>query len=182
MRNGRRHRRRADYRHRNHEHSNTRKLENSKKNRLYKEEVFFVFSCFRGSRPVAGGSDFDFGGILRRRDAFFDERVPVVAVRALPEELGAAIAAAHADVRVEVEDRMPRQLAVAVDERRGWCSWPSARQIAWWMLSACGFCTSAAKSRSSASCGWPFAARCRDSASRPRQSCGFLRSTGGTAA
>ena len=34
-------------------------------------------------------------------------------------------------------------------------SCPSARQIAWWMLSACGFWTSAANSRSSASCGCP---------------------------
>ena len=31
---------------------------------------------------------------------------------------GAAVAAAHADVRIEVEDRVPRQLAVAVDQRR----------------------------------------------------------------
>src|SRR5689334_2109858 len=57
--------------------------------------------------------------MLRRRDAFFDEGVPVVAVRALPEQLGAAIAAAHADVRVEIEDRVLGQLAIAIDERGG---------------------------------------------------------------
>ena len=55
-------------------------------------------------------------GVGRRRDAFLDERVPLVAVRALPDELGAAIAAAHAHVRVEVEDRLSRDLDVARDE------------------------------------------------------------------
>ena len=62
--------------------------------------------------------DLDLARVLRRRDPFLDERVPVVAVRALPEQLGAAIAAAHADVRIEVEDRVLGQLAVAIDERR----------------------------------------------------------------
>ena len=66
------------------------------------------------SRPL----HLDFRRVLRRRDALFDERVPVVAVRALPEQLRAAIAAAHADVRIEIEDRVARQLAVAIDERR----------------------------------------------------------------
>src|SRR6185503_17754907 len=42
--------------------------------------------------------------LFRRRDAVFHERVPFVAVRALPEELGAAVAALQADVRIEVED------------------------------------------------------------------------------
>ena len=55
---------------------------------------------------------------MRRRDPLLDERVPVVAVRALPEQLGAAVAAAHADVRVEIEDRVLGELAVAIDERR----------------------------------------------------------------
>ena len=45
-------------------------------------------------------------GVGGRRDALFDERVPLVAVRALPEQLGAAVAAAHADVRVEIEHRL----------------------------------------------------------------------------
>src|SRR5207249_7551749 len=63
-------------------------------------------------------SDFHFRCVLRRRDSLFDERVPVVAVRALPQQLGAAIAAAQADVRIEIEHRVARQLAVAVDEHR----------------------------------------------------------------
>ena len=68
--------------------------------------------------PPALRSDFHLGAVLRRRDALFDERVPVVAVRALPEQLRAAVAAAHADVRIEIEDRVLGQLAVAIDERR----------------------------------------------------------------
>src|SRR5881628_737733 len=63
-------------------------------------------------------SDFHLCRVLRRRDSLFDERVPIVAVRALPQQLGAAIAAAQAHVRIEVENRVPRQLAVAVDENR----------------------------------------------------------------
>src|SRR5689334_2115143 len=59
---------------------------------------------------------FHFSRILRGRDALLDERVPVVAVRTLPQELGAAVAASHADVRIEIEDRVAGQLAVAVDE------------------------------------------------------------------
>ena len=39
-------------------------------------------------------------------------------VRALPEQLCAAVAAAHADVRIEVEHRVLRELAVAIHERR----------------------------------------------------------------
>ena len=38
-------------------------------------------------------------------------------MRALPQELGAAVAAAHADVRVEIEDGVAGQVDVAVDER-----------------------------------------------------------------
>ena len=41
-----------------------------------------------------------------------------MAVRALPEQLGAAIAAADADVRVEIEDGIARELDVTRDERR----------------------------------------------------------------
>ena len=44
-------------------------------------------------------------------EALFHERVPLVAVRALPEQLRAAVAAAHADVRIEVEHRASRELA-----------------------------------------------------------------------
>src|SRR5262249_22608533 len=65
----------------------------------------------------AGVSDLDLRDVLRGRDPLLDESVPVVAVRALPEELGAAVAAAHADVWIELEDRVLRQLGVAVDER-----------------------------------------------------------------
>ena len=39
-------------------------------------------------------------------------------MRALPEQFRAAIATAHADVRVEVEDRMAGQLAVPIDQAR----------------------------------------------------------------
>ena len=63
-------------------------------------------------------SHFHLGRVLRRRDPLLDERVPVVTVRALPEQLGAAVPASHADVRIEIEDRVARELAVAVDE--GW--------------------------------------------------------------
>ncbi len=77
-------------------------------------------------------------GVLRRRDPLFDERVPLVAMRALPEQLGAAVAAAHADVRVEVEDRVAGEVDVAVDERRRQVQLDSVCQIAWWSASACG--------------------------------------------
>ena len=43
--------------------------------------------------------------ILRWSDSLFDEGVPLVTLGALPKELGAAIPAPHADVRVEVEER-----------------------------------------------------------------------------
>ena len=62
--------------------------------------------------------DFDLGRVLRGRDALFHERVPVVAVGALPEQLGAAVAAPYADVRIEIEHGVFGQLAVAIDERR----------------------------------------------------------------
>ena len=38
-------------------------------------------------------------------------------MRALPEELGAAVAAAETDVGIEIEDRVARQIFVAPDER-----------------------------------------------------------------
>ena len=68
--------------------------------------------------PVLPDSDFDLRRILGGRDAFFDKRVPVVTVRALPEELRAPVSAPHADVGIEIEDGVPGELAVAVD--KGW--------------------------------------------------------------
>src|SRR4051794_35469837 len=59
----------------------------------------------------------DLGVLLRRRDALFDERVPLVAMRTLPEELRAAVAAADADVRIEIENRVAREVDVARDKR-----------------------------------------------------------------
>src|SRR5437763_11351209 len=67
----------------------------------------------------AAALHFDFSWILSGCDAFFDERIPVVAVRALPQQLRAAIAAADADMRVEIEDRVLGQIAVVIDERFG---------------------------------------------------------------
>ena len=55
---------------------------------------------------------------MSRRDSFLHERIPVVAVGALPQQLGTAIAAAHAHVRIEIEHRVPRQFTVSIDERR----------------------------------------------------------------
>src|SRR6266566_4222533 len=63
--------------------------------------------------------DFYLRGFLRRRNPFLDEGIPVVTVGALPQELGAAVSAPHADVGIEIEDRVARELAVAFDER-GW--------------------------------------------------------------
>ena len=65
-------------------------------------------------------------GVLGRRDALLDEGVPLVAVRALPQQLGAAVAAADADVRIEVEDRVARQIDVAIDERLAAGAGPTA--------------------------------------------------------
>src|SRR5262245_32728044 len=46
--------------------------------------------------------------VCRRSDALFDERIPFVTVRALPNQLGAAIPAPQTDVRVEIEHRVVR--------------------------------------------------------------------------
>src|SRR5205823_1579485 len=72
---------------------------------------------FRGDMRRRCDLHLDLGRVLRGRDSLFHESVPVVTVRTLPQELRAAVAAAHADVRVEIEDRVPRELAVSVDER-----------------------------------------------------------------
>ena len=58
--------------------------------------------CFRHDRRVLGG-----------REPFLDKSVPFVALRALPERFDAAITAAPADVRVEVEHRFVGQFHVA---------------------------------------------------------------------
>ena len=103
-------------------------------------------------RPLAGQA----GGVaavvlgrrhvLRRRDALLDEGVPLVAVRALPEQFGAAVVAALADVRIEIEDRLARQFGVAADRAPGrGPDATSACQMAWWIVRACGLCESASK-------------------------------------
>src|SRR5882672_10922764 len=56
--------------------------------------------------------------VLGRRESLFDERIPFMALRALPEQLGAPVAAAHADVRVEIEDGFTGQRDIPADERR----------------------------------------------------------------
>src|SRR5262245_59158915 len=71
-------------------------------------------------------SDFDFRHVLRGSNAFFYERVPVVAVRALPQKFRAAVAAAHADMWIKVEDGMLGELAVPIHERR-WMVHPAER-------------------------------------------------------
>ena len=64
-------------------------------------------------RAATNASAFRFFAILRRRDAFLDERVPLVAVRTLPEQLVAAVPAPDADVRIAVEDRFAADRDVA---------------------------------------------------------------------
>ena len=53
------------------------------------------------------------GYILRGREPLLNEGVPFVALRALPERFGAAIATPAANVRVEVEHRFVGQFHVA---------------------------------------------------------------------
>lgn len=48
-------------------------------------------------------------------DALLDERIPIVTMRTLPEQLGTAVAAADADVGIEVEDRVFGEVAIAID-------------------------------------------------------------------
>ena len=54
--------------------------------------------------------------VRRRRNPFFDERVPLVAVGTLPEQLRRPIPASHADVRVQVEHRLSRDVDVPSDQ------------------------------------------------------------------
>ena len=56
--------------------------------------------------------------ILRGGNPLLHKRVPVVAVRTLPQELGAPIAAARAHVRIEVEHGVLRHLALPIARRR----------------------------------------------------------------
>src|SRR6266850_1542869 len=59
--------------------------------------------------------DLRFG--LLWRNPLLDERIPLVALRALPEELRAAVAAAEADVRIEIEDRLSGERHIAAHQR-----------------------------------------------------------------
>src|SRR5678815_2517284 len=79
--------------------------------------IFVLFVAFVPEREtVASASQLGFRSFLGRRDPLLHECVPFMAVRALPEELGAAVAALQADVRIEVEDRVAREIDVARDQ------------------------------------------------------------------
>ena len=62
-------------------------------------------------RPVRPLLAFD--SVLGWRDSLLDERIPLVTVRALPDEFRAAIAAAEAHVRIQIEDGLPGDFDVA---------------------------------------------------------------------
>ena len=112
--------------------------------------------------------------VFRRRDPLFDERVPLVALRALPEQLRAAIAASHADVGVEVEHGIPRQrrdsarpVAAGGPARKRPSRSPGGSPA----RAGCGSAPrTAVRAPPAASLA---ATRCRASARRARQSCGF---------
>ena len=55
-------------------------------------------------RIAADRSGRDVFVLLSLDDAFFDERIPLMALRTLPQQLCTPIAASHAHMRVEVED------------------------------------------------------------------------------
>ncbi len=57
------------------------------------------------------------GRFLGGSDSFLDERIPFVAMRALPQQIGAAVVALQADVRIEEEHRRARRLDVALHQR-----------------------------------------------------------------
>src|SRR5262245_22844458 len=61
-------------------------------------------------------SGFRHGGFLGGGDSFLYECIPFVALRALPQQLGAAIAAVRADVGVKVENRVAGQRYVPTHE------------------------------------------------------------------
>ena len=54
--------------------------------------------------------------LLGGRDALFDERIPLVAVRALPEQLSRPVATPDAHMWVEKEDRFARRADVSLDQ------------------------------------------------------------------
>src|SRR6266508_6271842 len=56
-------------------------------------------------------------GLFRRRHTLFDKRVPLVAVRALPEQLGRSIVTLHAHVRIEEEDGFASECDIPLHER-----------------------------------------------------------------
>ena len=129
------------------------------------------------SRAEVEASVFRFRRVLRRRDPLLDERVPLVAVRALPEQLRAAVAAAHADVRIEVEDRRGR--SARRSGRRAPARGRSCRSVLPDRLVdgervriVRRAPRTAARARRPACRA---AARCRASARRARQSCGLPR-------
>ena len=115
----------------------------------------------------------DASSSLCRGNPLLDERVPLVAVGALPQELRAPVAAPRADVRIEIEDDVAGQRQIAVDQlaraakaRQGRATPPRGS------AARAGCVTSACSSSSNASASRPRAATCRASASRARQSCG----------
>src|SRR5688500_9196692 len=57
--------------------------------------------------------------IAGRRNPLLNERVPFMALRTLPEKLGAAIPASCAHMRIQVEHRQARRLDVSGHERAG---------------------------------------------------------------
>ncbi|MCK7469902.1 MAG: hypothetical protein MZU95_03180 [Desulfomicrobium escambiense] len=67
----------------------------------------------RHRQPASSGD----GTSCAEGDPVLDEGVPLVAVRALPEQFRAAVVAPLADVGIEVEHRLARQFDVAADAR-----------------------------------------------------------------
>src|SRR5689334_25432927 len=70
-----------------------------------------------GSLNGPGCDVSDLRALFGRRDAFLYERIPLVTVWALPQELGRSVAAAQADVWIQIENRVARQVDVPVDKR-----------------------------------------------------------------
>ena len=116
----------------------------------------------------------DLGQSARRRDPLLDECVPLVALRALPQQLGAAVAAARADVRIEVEHGVARQLHVAPRPAPGRSpARRAARQISWWIDEAVRVVGQRVEQQVEGVAVLAGGRRWRDSASRARQSCGL---------
>ena len=124
----------------------------------------------REARQLVSVDSVSFAG----RDPFFDEGVPLVAMRALPEQLGTAVAAAHADVRDRgrrsnrasgrrSDRRALRQVQARERLPDGLMERPARAGLARWRRRA----APALRRRR------PLRTRCRASASRARQSCGL---------